>query len=81
MRHLLCVSVVAIACVLPAATASAATPANPPTESCIAFFSNGGAQAGFILGVVSEGPGVVGQVASDFGTSGGNGTVAPHGCS
>jgi hypothetical protein len=80
MRHLACACVVAIACTLAAASASAATPANPPQESCIAFFSNGGAQAGFILGVVSEGPGVLGQVASDFGTSGGNGHVAPHGC-
>jgi hypothetical protein len=80
MRHLLYACVVAIACALAAASASAAAPANPPTESCIAFFSNGGAQAGFILDVVGQGPGAVGQVASAFGTSGGNGGVAPHGC-
>ena len=80
MRHLLCACAVAIGCATAAASASAGTPANPPTESCIAFFSNGGAQAGFVLDVVSGGPGAMGQVGSDFGTSGGNGTVAPHGC-
>jgi hypothetical protein len=80
VRHLLYACVVAIACALAAASASAATPANPPTESCIAFFTNGGAQAEFIHDVGSGGPGAVGQVASAFGTSGGNGGVAPHGC-
>jgi hypothetical protein len=80
MRHLVCASAVAIVCALAVVSASAAAPANPPTESCIAFFSNGGAQAGFILGVVGEGPGAVGQLGSNFGTSGGNGGVAPHGC-
>ena len=79
MRHLVCVFVLAVLCLLAAST-SAAAPANPPSESCIAFFSNGGAQAGFILSVVSEGPGAVGEVGSNFGTSGGNGRLAPHGC-
>ena len=80
MRHLLCACVVAIGGATGAASAAAGTPANPPTESCIAFFSNGGAQAGFILDVVGQGPGAMGQVGSGFGTSGGNGGVAPHGC-
>jgi hypothetical protein len=80
MRRLLCVCAAVTAGALAPISASAGTPANPPTESCIAFFSNGGAQGSFIRDVAGEGPGAVGQIASNFGTSGGNGGVAPHGC-
>jgi hypothetical protein len=80
MRHLLCACAVVVAAGAAAVSASAQGPANPPSESCIAFFSNGGAQGEFIRGVAGEGPGAVGDIASAFGTSGGNGPFAPHNC-
>jgi hypothetical protein len=52
----------------------------PDNGNCVGFFSNGGAQAGFIQDVGDGGPGAVGQVASDFGRSGGNGEAASSGC-
>jgi hypothetical protein len=52
----------------------------PDNGNCVGFFSNQGAQAGFIQDVRSGGPGAVGQVGSDFGTSGGNGEAASSGC-
>jgi hypothetical protein len=80
MRHLLCVCLMGIASSIAAVSASADTPANPPTEACVAFFSNGGAQGDFIRDVASEGPGAVGTISSAFGTSGGNGPFVPHNC-
>jgi hypothetical protein len=56
-------------------------PADPDQSSCAAVVSNGGAQAGFIRSVGSEGPGAVGDAGREFGTSGGNGGVVPHNCS
>ncbi len=56
-------------------------PADPDQNACVAFFSNGGAQAGFIRGVGSEGPGAVGEANREFGTSGGNGPYVPDNCS
>ena len=55
-------------------------PADPDQSSCAAVVSNGGAQAGFISEVQGGGPGAVGDLARDFGTSGGNGGVVPHNC-
>ena len=53
----------------------------PDNGNCIGFFSNGGAQAGFIQGVRSSGgPGAVGESGSAFGTSGGNGSAATSNC-
>jgi hypothetical protein len=48
--------------------------------NCVGFFSNGGAQAGFIQDVGSGGPGAVGASGRDFGTSGGNGEAASSNC-
>ena len=62
------------------ASANNGKPADPNQSACVAVASNGGAQAEFIQDVQSEGPGAVGQLASDFGTSGGNGHVVPHSC-
>lgn len=48
--------------------------------SCVASVTNGGAQAGFIQDVQSGGPGAVGQLGREFGTSGGAGHVPPDNC-
>ena len=56
-------------------------PTDPDQSACVPFFSNGGAQAGFIRGVGSEGPGAVGDANREFGTSGGLHGVVPHNCS
>jgi hypothetical protein len=56
-------------------------PADPVQSSCAAVVSNGGAQAGFVRGVGSEGPGAVGDANREFGTSGGAGGAVPHNCS
>jgi hypothetical protein len=53
----------------------------PDNGDCVAVFSNQGAQAGFIQDVRGGGPGAVGQLGRDFGTSGGNGEAASSGCS
>jgi hypothetical protein len=55
-------------------------PADPAQSSCAAVVSNGGAQAGFIQDVQGGGPGAVGDLAREFGRSGGNGGVVPHNC-
>jgi hypothetical protein len=52
----------------------------PDNGNCVGFFSNAGAQAGFIQDVRSGGPGAVGELGRDFGTSGGNGEAASSGC-
>jgi hypothetical protein len=56
-------------------------PTDPDQSACVAFFSNGGAQAGFIQDVQSGGPGAVGESSREFGTSGGLGGTVPHNCS
>ena len=53
----------------------------PDKGNCVGFFSNQGAQAGFIQDVRSGGPGAVGENGRSFGTSGGNGGAASSGCS
>lgn len=53
----------------------------PDNGNCVGFFSNQGAQAGFIQDVRSGGPGAVGENGRSFGTSGGNGAAASSGCS
>ena len=53
----------------------------PDNGNCVGYFSNAGAQAGFIQDVRSSGgPGAVGAQGSAFGTSGGNGSAASSGC-
>jgi hypothetical protein len=53
----------------------------PDNGNCVGFFSNQGAQAGFIQDVRSGGPGAVGENGRSFGMSGGNGEAASSGCS
>ena len=53
----------------------------PDNGNCVGFFSNQGAQAGFIQDSRSGGPGAVGESGSSFGASGGNGEAASSGCS
>jgi hypothetical protein len=53
----------------------------PDNGNCVGFFSNGGAQAGFIQEVRTGGPGAVGESGRDLGTSGGNGEAASSDCS
>lgn len=65
-----------------AAPASAARGGQPTDNgNCIAVFSNGGAQAGFIQDVRSGGPGAVGEAGRTFGQEGGNGPFASTNCS
>jgi hypothetical protein len=53
----------------------------PGNGNCVGYFSNAGAQAGFIQGIRSTGgPGAVGAAGRAFGTSGGNGPAASSNC-
>ena len=81
-RALVAAVVIAVGAAGSASAAGFDTNHGKPADNgnCVGFFSNGGAQAGFIQDVRGGGPGAVGQQGRDFGTSGGNGDAATSNC-